>query len=857
MKIRSALAVLWISTIPFTSFAVTIRVPQEYPTIQEALNAALSGDTVLVDDGVYSGDSNRNLDFSGKTINLQSLNGYANTIIDCENMARAFVFHNGESTSASVAGFTISNATVWHQNGGAISISNASPTIADCLFEDNQAFWGGAIHCDHASPILSNCIFQSNTAESDGGAMSITNDSNPVISNSTFEGNIAGYSSGAIFLIGVSSFELDTCQFTQNAAGLYGGAISFYHDSSGYVSGCVFSGNESDDAGGAIFIFNSNPVISGSIDSTNTFSDNQSGDGSDLCLLGDVMNPVDASFNSFSGYHLSDYYISPQAGFDLAGCESQLAPIQQDVFVDDSGSDQNDGISWDTPFLTIRHALALAFGTPSNPITIHIGSGTFRLYTNGEKYPLPFVSYVSIQGVAKTETILDAQYLSRLFISTADIDVTIANLTLRNGMAESGGAVLLRMGSAPLITGISIASNHAEEGGGVYSNASSPIITNTEITNNEASFSGGGFYSLSGAPIITNCLFYANTGNQGGALSCLNGTVPLIITNCTLSGNSATDSGGGLYSSGAPMTAINSIIWNNTPDGIKSIESEFIDCTYSDIQTELSVYPGDGNLNSDPLFIYTEYGVFYLSQTAAGQTGQSVCVDAGNSPSSNICYEDESGDIVCLNTRTTRTDGLYDEATVDLGYHYPASAYSSPTPTATITGTRTPTPTITQTPISTETPTRTPSRTPTSSQYPSSTPTMGYTSTPTAIPQLGVRIELPTTMAHPQTLFYVKGFLDNPSTPMENVPVFFVLDVYGSYWFWPSWAHYSDANPVIDYQIHDVDSGSTTLVVLQEFIWPDTGSDTVSNLYFYGAMLNEEMTMLRGQMAAVEWGYGP
>ena len=56
----------------------------DYITIQEGIDAAVGGDEVVVADGTYTGDGNRDIDFMGKAITVKSENGAEDCIIDCE-----------------------------------------------------------------------------------------------------------------------------------------------------------------------------------------------------------------------------------------------------------------------------------------------------------------------------------------------------------------------------------------------------------------------------------------------------------------------------------------------------------------------------------------------------------------------------------------------------------------------------------------------------------------------------------------------------------------------------------------------------------------------------------------------------
>jgi len=111
---------------------LSIRVPQDQPTIQAGIDVAVNDDIILVDDGVYKGEGNVGLDFKGKAITVRSVNGSASTIIDCQNLYNSgFLFHNGETQSSVLRGFTITKSKA--ESGGGIYCENASPTISKCI----------------------------------------------------------------------------------------------------------------------------------------------------------------------------------------------------------------------------------------------------------------------------------------------------------------------------------------------------------------------------------------------------------------------------------------------------------------------------------------------------------------------------------------------------------------------------------------------------------------------------------------------------------------------------------------------------------------------------------------------------
>jgi hypothetical protein len=139
--------------------------------------------------------------------------------------------------------------------------------------------------------------------------------------------------------------------------------------------------------------------------------------------------------------------------------------------------------------------------------------------------------------------------------------------------------------------------------------------------------------------------------------------------------------------------------------------------------------------------------------------------------------------------------------------------------------------------------------------------TINTTPDPTPTPSgtsLKTRLELSGNPVHPFDIFWVKGFLDNPDAPLQQIPVVFILDIFQSYYFWPSWTLFDPPDhPDIDFLRLDIPTGTTPLNVIQPVEWPDTGQVQVSGLVFYGAMLSRDLNTVIGIPAIVEWGYGP
>lgn len=219
----------------------------DFETIQQGLDAAAAGDTVLVHPGSYAGPQNRDLRFAENDILLMSQAGVGSTLIDCESEDRAFRFRSDEAVSARIEGFTVRNGQAsW---GGATQCVGSSPAFVGCIFESCDAsITGGAVYCEESSATFEECSFLSNRAA--GGGALYCEGSSLRIRRCTFLWNASTGMGGAIYAA-ISGVVVDSCNFGGNGAHGWGGAI-WSVDGADTIRGCEFDRNHTSDDGGAV-----------------------------------------------------------------------------------------------------------------------------------------------------------------------------------------------------------------------------------------------------------------------------------------------------------------------------------------------------------------------------------------------------------------------------------------------------------------------------------------------------------------------------------------------------------------------------------------------------------------------------
>jgi parallel beta-helix repeat protein/predicted outer membrane repeat protein len=302
---------------------VTRFVPDNYTTIQAALDNSFSGDEIVVRNGVYTGNGNKNLDFGGKSIVLRSAEGPENCIIDCEGDGRGFHFRNRETPDAVVEGFTVINGHVSgvypEGYGGAILCQNASPTIRNCIFNENEASGGGAMYyfAKYSSGTISDCTFSRNWSQHEGGGIRIDGAYSVAVTDCIITDNTASSAGGGVYC-GSASLEMIDCHITGNSAQGDGGGIICYGSSLTIID-CAINANSARYEGGGLYLttYRSLNVIDCSIKGNSAeeggaifVERGAAGDLSDFLIANSIISANSADFGGGLGFKFAEETMS-------------------------------------------------------------------------------------------------------------------------------------------------------------------------------------------------------------------------------------------------------------------------------------------------------------------------------------------------------------------------------------------------------------------------------------------------------------------------------------------------------------------------------------------------------------------
>lgn len=596
---------IFLCTLSSTALSSTIYVDQsningpwlgtkDYPfiDIQDGIDAASGGDTVLVMPGIY------NKVIVNLNINLVSSNGCSLTTINALGNGSVITITGGLGSGMVIDGFTLTGGSNSY-GAGILCWGDSSPMIKNNIINENKATAiGGGICCFDSSPIIKNNTITYNTVigkTACGGGIYCQNSSAKILNN-IINHNEATIYGGGIYCVN-SDVMIDLNTITENISD-WGGGISC-HKCSSLINNNSILKNIADYAGGGICIYSdSSPTITNNTISENTASDSISGyyGGGGISCLG--ANPIIDNNNIFKNF-------SKDSGGGI-NCSGSGAPQILNNIIQGNIAEPNGG--------------GISVGNNANPtikkntITKNLskvnGGGICCINASSlieENYIKENSSKeegggIHVQG--KAECNITKNLLIKNIsqhgggISCKSISAQIMNNIIKNNIAShSGGGVAITNNSTSSVSLNDLNQNYAYQfGGGIACYDSQPSIKNNLIRNNAVPnyfpHSGGGIYFINSGGLSSNNTIYSNSASLGAGIS-LN------------------------FSS---LKIINNIVWANSPDGVME-DKGASNVSYCDIQ-DAWLGAGKANIIQDPLFVNPMSGDFHL------QIG-SPCINRG------------------------------------------------------------------------------------------------------------------------------------------------------------------------------------------------------------------------------------
>ncbi|MCP4677273.1 MAG: hypothetical protein GY854_17515 [Deltaproteobacteria bacterium] len=176
-------------------------------------------------------------------------------------------------------GFTIRGGT---GDGGGMYNHEASPTVRNCVFEENAGGKGGGMYIYNASPTVEHCAFENNRG-TDGAGLYIEGGA-PKVTSCTFTGNTATGSGGGVHNLGGDP-RIVNCVFIDNQGA--DGAGIYNESGAPTLINCAINENTATGSGGGMHNLGGDPRIVNC-----TFLSNQATDGGGMYSSGgsDVIN---------------------------------------------------------------------------------------------------------------------------------------------------------------------------------------------------------------------------------------------------------------------------------------------------------------------------------------------------------------------------------------------------------------------------------------------------------------------------------------------------------------------------------------------------------------------------------------
>ncbi|MBA3483532.1 MAG: hypothetical protein H0T51_17130, partial [Pirellulales bacterium] len=480
-----------------------------------------------------------------------------------------------------VANSTISGNSGGIAGGGILSYFDDGTTVSGSTISGNSAIAGGGIWTRYSTVTVTSSTISGNYSSSHGGGIyclesTLNLKQSTVAANRTDSDNNGTGRGGGIFETGASTVNLEQTIVAGNTRNIATrddvfGAATAILSVIGANSGATIANSGGNFIGTAAAPLN--PLLG-------PLADNGGSTMTHALLLGSVaINSGDPAISASTPPfdQRGNPFVRVFGGrIDIGALEFQN-PSPAQMLIVDSLSDVVDG-NHSAGNLSLREAIkiandnygvfdAITFAATLNGGTINLTSPGQLAITDSVSMDGPGASRLTIKAFDPTPGTKNGDGSRVLNIADGGkmADVSISGLTLTGGDVNGyGGAILT--GETLTLSRVTISGSHATaHGGGVSSGRANLTIADSELSGNSAVNRGGAIYSenflTAFRTTISNSTINDNSADRGGGIFAALDEV--AISNSTFSGNSA-NRGGGIFFYRSNSTVSNSTISGNT-----------------------------------------------------------------------------------------------------------------------------------------------------------------------------------------------------------------------------------------------------------------------------------------------------
>ena len=479
--------------------------------------------------------------------------------------------------------------------GGAVAILGMSGYIENCTFFDNDAAGGGgAVYFAYGGGSITDCTFLQNKTTTNGAAV-MSEDCPLVIEGSLFDGNNATGSGGAVYGGDYGELTLVDCVFDGNIAANYGGAVCAEVSGTVDMTRCAAYDNTAGSSGGG-FCFNSVTATLNNCTVAYNALHGISLGAATLNVANSILwntgateiyeastSTITVSYSDVQGYYLNGNDMGPYPGTG----NINTSPI----FIDSTGRDLT--LILGSPCINRAHPdSADTDGTRRD-----MGAYPYNLPTNVKVVngTLPEKTVWATGDTIHVNAALTVAYMDTLTIQPgvdvffdADVPLTVNgrldavgteadSIRFDTGLAGQWKGLRLVGPDSSVLAYARISSGYAAGGGytscggalAVYGTDVKLGASNCVITGNVASDAGGGVFVANAALCtMTDCIISDNIAGDNGGGMAFGSYARGELTRTIIAGNTSTNIVGGLHSvNQASVTLDHVTIWGNNAAG--------------------------------------------------------------------------------------------------------------------------------------------------------------------------------------------------------------------------------------------------------------------------------------------------